>query len=89
MTTIGGASKVALVGAKVDNGLVRGGWVYIVTNRPNGTLYVGLTSDLARRLWEHREGVGDGFTKKVWPEAACLGRAPRRNRPRRSSASTT
>ena len=42
---------------------MRGGWVYIVTNRPNGTLYIGVTSDLARRIWEHREGVVEGFTK--------------------------
>ncbi len=41
-----------------------GGWVYIVTNRPNGTLYVGVTADIRRRAWEHREGVGDGFTKR-------------------------
>jgi putative endonuclease len=41
-----------------------GGWVYIMTNRPNGTLYVGITSDLARRVWEHREGVAEGFTKR-------------------------
>ena len=41
-----------------------GGWVYIVTNRPNGTLYVGVTSDLARRVHEHREGLIDGFTKR-------------------------
>ncbi|WP_341898460.1 GIY-YIG nuclease family protein [Ferrovibrio terrae] len=41
-----------------------GGWVYIVTNKPNGTLYVGVTSDIARRAWEHREGLVDGFTKK-------------------------
>jgi putative endonuclease len=41
-----------------------GGWVYMMTNRPNGTLYVGTTVDLARRAWEHREGVADGFTKK-------------------------
>jgi putative endonuclease len=41
-----------------------GGWVYIVTNRPNGTLYIGVTSDLVRRAWEHREGVVDGFTKR-------------------------
>ena len=41
-----------------------GGWVYIVTNRPNGTLYIGVTSDLARRAWEHREGVVEGFTKR-------------------------
>ena len=41
-----------------------GGWVYILTNEPNGALYVGVTSDLARRLWEHREGVVDGFSKR-------------------------
>jgi putative endonuclease len=43
---------------------MKGGWVYIVTNRPNGTLYVGVTSDIAKRAWEHREGVVDGFTKR-------------------------
>ncbi len=41
-----------------------GGWIYILTNRPNGTLYVGVTSDLPRRIWEHREGVVDGFTNR-------------------------
>ena len=41
-----------------------GGWVYLMTNRPNGTLYVGCAVDIARRAWEHREGVADGFTKK-------------------------
>jgi putative endonuclease len=40
------------------------GWVYILTNRPNGTLYVGVTDNLARRIWEHREGVVEGFTKR-------------------------
>jgi len=35
-----------------------------MTNRPNGTLYVGVTSDLVRRAWEHREGLVDGFTKR-------------------------
>jgi hypothetical protein len=40
------------------------GWVYIITNRPNGTLYVGVTDNLARRIWEHREGVVEGFTKR-------------------------
>lgn len=42
----------------------KGGWVYIVTNRPNGILYVGVTSNLPRRIWEHREGVADGFTRQ-------------------------
>jgi putative endonuclease len=41
-----------------------GGWVYIMTNERNGTLYVGVTSDIARRAWEHRSGQADGFTKK-------------------------
>jgi putative endonuclease len=41
-----------------------GGWVYIMTNRKDGTLYVGVTSDLARRAWQHREGVIEGFTKR-------------------------
>ena len=39
-------------------------WVYTVTNRPNGTLYTGVTSNLARRIWEHRAGVVAGFTKQ-------------------------
>jgi putative endonuclease len=43
---------------------VTGGWVYVMTNRVNGTLYVGVTSELARRAWEHREGVVEGFTKQ-------------------------
>jgi putative endonuclease len=41
-----------------------GGWVYIVTNRPNGTLYTGVTNNLARRAGEHRTGVVEGFTKR-------------------------
>jgi putative endonuclease len=38
--------------------------VYILTNRRNGTLYVGVTSDLTRRIWEHKEDMVDGFTKR-------------------------
>ncbi len=41
-----------------------GGWVYIMTNRRNGVLYVGVTSDLIRRAWQHREGAVDGFTQR-------------------------
>lgn len=43
---------------------MRGGYVYMMTNRPNGTLYVGVTNDIARRAYEHREGVIAGFTKR-------------------------
>ncbi|MBS7543166.1 GIY-YIG nuclease family protein [Ancylobacter oerskovii] len=43
---------------------MKGGFVYILANRPDGTLYVGVTSDLVRRIWEHREGLADGFTKR-------------------------
>ncbi len=41
-----------------------GGWTYIVTNRPNGTLYLGVTSNLTRRIWAHRTAAVDGFTKR-------------------------
>jgi putative endonuclease len=36
---------------------------YILANRPNGTLYVGCTSNLVQRIYQHREGLVDGFTK--------------------------
>ncbi|WP_303905065.1 GIY-YIG nuclease family protein [Thiohalomonas denitrificans] len=38
--------------------------VYILASRRNGTLYVGVTSDLVKRVWEHRNNVSEGFTKK-------------------------
>ncbi|MGY3495405.1 putative endonuclease [Bradyrhizobium sp. USDA 4502] len=43
---------------------MEGGYVYFLTNRPNGVLYVGVTSDLVRRIFEHRSGFVDGFTKR-------------------------
>ena len=41
-----------------------GGWVYFMTNRRNGVLYTGVTSNLPRRAHEHREGIVEGFTKQ-------------------------
>ena len=52
----------------------QGSYVYIITNKRNGTLYTGVTSDLKKRIWEHKEGVVEGFSKKyglkilVWYE---------------------
>ena len=38
--------------------------VYILASKRNGTLYIGVTSDLVKRIWEHRNDERDGFTKK-------------------------
>jgi putative endonuclease len=42
----------------------KGGFVYIMASARNGTLYIGVTSDLPGRVWQHREGATDGFTRK-------------------------
>jgi predicted GIY-YIG superfamily endonuclease len=39
-------------------------YVYILASRPGGAIYVGVTSDLARRIYEHKNGLADGFTKR-------------------------
>ena len=39
-------------------------YVYILARKRNGTLYIGVTSDLVRRVFEHRNNLVDGFTKK-------------------------
>jgi len=54
---------------------MKAGFVYILANRKNGTIYIGVTSDLAKRIHEHRGGLVGGFTKRygckllVWFEA--------------------
>ncbi|MDR2188689.1 MAG: GIY-YIG nuclease family protein [Azonexus sp.] len=48
--------------------------VYILASKKNGTLYTGVTSNLVQRVWQHKEGIVEGFTKKygikllVWYE---------------------
>ncbi|MBI1216567.1 MAG: GIY-YIG nuclease family protein [Alphaproteobacteria bacterium] len=39
-------------------------YVYIMAKARNGTFYVGVTSDLVKRVWQHKNDVADGFTKK-------------------------
>jgi putative endonuclease len=41
-----------------------GGWAYILASAPYGTLYVGVTGDISRRVFEQREGVGSAFCRK-------------------------
>lgn len=38
-------------------------YVYILASKPNGTLYIGVTTDLQKRIWQHKNGVIDGFSK--------------------------
>lgn len=40
------------------------GWLYLLASKRNGTLYLGVTSDLPQRIWQHREGLIAGFSKK-------------------------
>ena len=48
--------------------------VYILASKKNGTLYIGVTSDLAKRIWEHKNNLAEGFTNRysvhhlVWYE---------------------
>ncbi|RYX90807.1 MAG: GIY-YIG nuclease family protein [Comamonadaceae bacterium] len=44
-------------------------YVYLLASKPNGTLYIGITSDLVKRVWQHRNSQFEGFTKDhtvVW-----------------------
>jgi putative endonuclease len=39
-------------------------YVYILASKKNGTLYIGVTSSLPKRIWEHKNKLADGFTKR-------------------------
>ena len=49
--------------------------VYVLANKPNGTLYIGVTSNLVQRVWQHKNDLVEGFTKRygihrlAWYEA--------------------
>jgi len=43
---------------------VKGGWVYIVTNKPHGVLYTGVSADLSRRISQHRSGTGSRYARR-------------------------
>ena len=46
--------------------------VYILASKRNGTLYIGVTSDLQKRAWEHKQDLVDGFTKRYRPPLGLL-----------------
>ncbi|HTB42139.1 MAG TPA: GIY-YIG nuclease family protein [Acetobacteraceae bacterium] len=45
---------------------MQGGWVFILTNQPFGVLYIGVTNNLLRRTWEHRQRTTESFTKRYY-----------------------
>jgi putative endonuclease len=47
----------------IDGPIVKHPCIYILASKRNGTLYVGLTSDVLRRTWAHKSSAADGFTK--------------------------
>ena len=74
---------------------IQGGWVYIMANRYRGKMYVGMTSDLAARAYQHRSGTGSeycaqyGLTRLVWADYGedileCIGHEKRLKRWRRT-----
>jgi len=44
--------------------MTRRGYVYIMASKRNGTFYIGVTAVLLARIWQHREGIVEGFTKR-------------------------
>jgi putative endonuclease len=70
-----------------DSAMDKSSYVYILASGLNGTLYIGVTSDLVKRVWQHREWLAEGFTKRygvkmlVWYEVhADIAEAIRREK---------
>jgi putative endonuclease len=47
-----------------SNASHRSYWIYILTNKPHGTLYIGVTNSLQRRVWQHKTKAEESFTKR-------------------------
>ena len=68
------STSVIPANAGIQNPVTKTFYVYILASRKNGTLYIGVTSNLPQRIWQHKESQADGFTKKynvktlVWYE---------------------
>ena len=54
----------AKAGIQRDSGLAKHFFIYIMASRRNGTLYIGVTSNLVQRVWQHKQGLVEGFTRK-------------------------
>jgi putative endonuclease len=54
----------AKAGIQKDDEVGKQYFVYILTSKRNGTLYTGITSNLVKRVWQHKHGMIDGFTAK-------------------------
>jgi len=67
----------------------KGGWVYIMANRYRGGIYVGVTADLLRRVYQHREGTGSKHVAGFEKHASSMPNDTKKsNRPSRARSSS-
>ena len=53
--------------------MARGGWVYIMASKSRGVIYIGVTADIDRRIWQHRNGKGSAFCRRYGPDRLVRG----------------